>query len=160
MRTRTSVLAVVLMLGVLVPAESAAASLCYERSQLDLDAVDATNQARRAAGVGALTIDPELSRVAEMHSYWMDRKNELFHSNRLDWKITNWNRIGENVGIGKSVSSLQAAFMNSPAHRRNLLDPSFTYVGISVRPDGDRLWMTVVFESRANPGTRLQMPNC
>jgi uncharacterized protein YkwD len=149
-----------LVVAIMVPAPAAGASPCYERSRLDVAAVEATNQARRAAGLSTVSIDPELSRVAEMHSYWMDRKSQLFHSNRLAWKVTNWNRLGENVGLGNSITSLQAAFMNSPAHRQNILDPTFTYVGISVRTDGDRLWMTVIFESRANPGTRLTMPSC
>lgn len=160
MRTRAAALGVFLVISTLVPAQAAEASPCYERSQLDLQAVEVTNQARRAAGLGAVRIDPELSRVAEMHSYWMDRKDELFHSNRLAWKVTNWNRLGENVGLGNSISSLQTAFMNSAAHRANILDPSFTYVGISVRPENGRLWMTIIFESKADPGTRLAMPSC
>lgn len=160
MRTRATVLGVFTIVATLVPAQVAEAGPCYERSRLDTKAVEATNQARRAAGLSSLRIDPQLSRVAELHSYWMQRKNELFHSNRLAWKVTNWIRLGENVGFGQSISSLQAAFMNSPGHRQNILDPSFTYVGISVRPQGDRLWITVLFESRADPGTRLTMPNC
>jgi uncharacterized protein YkwD len=144
----------------LVPARAAQASPCYDRSQTDLEAVEVTNRARRAAGLSPLRIDPQLSRVAEVHSYWMQRKDQLFHSNRLGWKVTNWVRIGENVGFGNSIESLQSAFMNSPAHRQNILDPSFTYVGISVRPEGDRLWITVLFESRADPGTRLAVRPC
>lgn len=160
MRTRAAGLFVMLVAGTMLFAGPAEASPCYERSELDVRAVEATNQARRAAGLGNLQIDPQLSQVAEMHSYWMERKNELFHSNRLAWKVTNWIRLGENVGFGQSIASLQSAFMNSPAHRQNILDPSFTYVGISVRPQGDRLWMTALFESRADPGTRLDMRPC
>lgn len=160
MRTRAAALGLFLVIATLVPARAAEASPCYERSSLDVQAVEVTNQARRAAGLSTLRIDPELSRVAEMHSYWMQRKNHLFHSNRLDWKVTNWIRLGENVGFGSSIASLQSAFMNSPAHRQNVLDPSFTYVGISVRPQGERLWITVLFESRADPGTRVDMRPC
>lgn len=160
MRTRAAGLSVLLVIATMLFAGTGDASPCYERSQLDVKAVEATNQARRAAGLPSLRIDPQLSQVAEMHSYWMERKNQLFHSNRLDWKVTNWIRLGENVGFGESIASLQAAFMASPAHRANILDPSFTYVGISVRSDGGRLWMTALFESRADPGTRLDLPSC
>lgn len=160
MRPRAAGLFVLLVVASMVVAGTAEASPCYERSQLDLQALDVTNQARRAAGLGNLQIDAELSRVAELHSYWMHRKNELFHSNRLDWKVTNWIRLGENVGFGSSIESLQTAFMNSPGHRRNILDPAFTYMGVSVRPAGDRLWMTALFESRADPGTRIAMRPC
>ena len=160
MRTRVAALGLFLVIATLVPARAAEASPCYERSQLDLQALEVTNRARRAAGLSNLQLDPQLSRVAEMHSYWMERKNQLFHSNRLEWKVTNWIRLGENVGFGSSVASLQTAFMNSPGHRQNILDPSFTYVGVSVRAAGDRLWMTALFESRADPGTRLDMRPC
>ena len=40
--------------------------------------------------------------------------------------------LAENVGMGRTGPSLQAAFMKSPEHRRNMLDPTYTEVGIGV----------------------------
>jgi uncharacterized protein YkwD len=154
MKTRTAVLGLVLVAGLLATPSPASAA-CSTQSRMDSRFAAVTNAARRAAGVPALRLDPELSRVADLHSYWMDRKDQLFHSNRLGWKVTNWSTLGENVGVGTSIASLQQAFMNSPTHRQNVLDGGYRHVGVSVRPDNGRLWVTVVFEARSDPGTRV-----
>jgi uncharacterized protein YkwD len=154
MKTRTSVLGLVLVAGLMATPGPASAA-CSTQSRLDSRFAAVTNAARNAAGAPALRLDPHLSRVADLHSYWMDRKERLFHSNRLGWKVTNWSTLGENVGVGSSIASLQSAFMNSPSHRQNVLDPNYRYVGVSVRPDNGRLWVTVVFESHSDPGTRV-----
>ncbi|MDP9067442.1 MAG: CAP domain-containing protein [Actinomycetota bacterium] len=160
MAKRATWLATVLIVGSIATAQPAWAAPCYEQSQLEAQMAAATNQARRNAGLRALAVDPQLSQVAEVHSYWMERQNRLYHSNRLGWKVTNWVSLGENVGYGGSISTLQQMFMDSPGHRQNILDPNFTYIGVSVRPEAGRLWVTVVFESRSNPGTRLDMRSC
>ena len=36
----------------------------------------------------------------------------------------NWTKLGENVGVGNDVDSLMNAFINSPAHYHNLVDPA------------------------------------
>jgi len=43
-----------------------------------------------------------------------------------------WQKLGENVGVGPSVDSLTAAFIASPAHYRNLVDPSWDSMGVGV----------------------------
>ena len=40
--------------------------------------------------------------------------------------------MGENVGVGYDVSGLMQAFINSPAHYANLVDPAWTHVGVGV----------------------------
>src|SRR5687768_1662583 len=58
-----------------------------------------------------LSIDPELSKAARVHTNEMIRKNELHHtsSTALRNRVTNWVVLGENVGVGGSVSSLHEA---------------------------------------------------
>jgi uncharacterized protein YkwD len=92
----------------------------------------------------------------------MVNKNVLEHttSDHLRSRVTNWSILGENVGVGGSVDSLQQAFMNSPAHKDNIMLPGFTNVGIGTVHKADRLWVTVIFESVSNPGTPLNMPKC
>ncbi len=158
--TKRAIALAMVLAGMVATAQPAAARPCYEQSQLESQLAAVTNQSRRNAGVPALSVDPQLSRVAEVHSYWMARRDTLYHSNRLGWKVTNWNTLGENVGFGTSIASLQQQFMNSPGHRQNVLDRTFTYMGVSVRSEGGRLWVTVVFESRSNPGTRIDMGSC
>jgi uncharacterized protein YkwD len=118
------------------------------------------NAARRASGRSGLRLDPELSRAARKHTNEMVARNSLHHtpSSVLKKRVTNWNWLGENVGVGGTVSSLHTAFMNSPAHRDNVLFGRFRHVGVGVRQDGDRMWVTVLFEAEKNPGTTLGMP--
>ena len=49
---------------------------------------------------------------------------------RLTSDVTNWRWVGENVGYGPDVATVHAAFMNSPAHKANILDRDYTEVGI------------------------------
>ena len=46
--------------------------------------------------------------------------------------------LGENVGHGPSVAAIEQAFMNSPGHRANILNPEFNWAGtgVSVAADG------------------------
>jgi hypothetical protein len=57
----------------------------------------------------------------------------------------NWSALGENVGCGADVDSLDAALLASPPHYANIVDTRWNYVGIGVTVDGQgRLW--VVFD--------------
>ena len=121
-----------------------------------------TNSARRRSGRRALTFDRQLSAVARKHTSAMAWRRRLYHTPnfRLVHRVTNWNTLGENVGVGGRVTSLQSAFMHSPAHRANILYGPFRYVGVGTVTKHGRLWVTVEFESARNPGTRLRRRFC
>jgi uncharacterized protein YkwD len=87
----------------------------------------------------------------------MVRRNVLYHTptDALKRRVTNWVELGENVGVGGTTTSLHGAFMDSPAHRSNILYSNFRYVGIGAKQAHGRLWVTVIFESRADPGSPL-----
>ena len=97
--------------------------------------------------------------MARKHTYAMDSQNRLYHtaSHKLKRRVTRWIVLGENVGVGGTVSSLHKAFMNSPAHKDNILYRPYRHVGVGVRRARGRMWVTVIFESRRDPGTRLDM---
>ena len=120
------------------------------------------NLARQAAGQPSLILDKQLSKVARKHTREMTAKSRLFHtsSSTLSNRVTRWTVLGENVGVGSTVVSLHAAFMDSPAHRSNVLYGTFRHVGIGTREANGRLWVTVVFEASTDPGTRLAPPTC
>jgi uncharacterized protein YkwD len=118
------------------------------------------NQER--GGRGMLRLDPELSKAARLHTREMVKQNKLYHtpSDKLSKRVTNWTILGENVGVGGDVQGLHEAFMASPAHADNVLYDSFRHMGVgTVKADG-KLWVTVIFEARTNPGTSLRMPRC
>src|SRR5919106_255347 len=120
------------------------------------------NDAREKAGLPRLSLDPEASKVARKHSREMVEKNLLHHtpSSTLVHRVTRWEILGENVGVGGSVDSLHRAFMDSPPHRANVLYAKFRHVGVGVKTGNDRMWVTVILENRLDPGTRLRMPRC
>jgi uncharacterized protein YkwD len=113
-------------------------------------------------GLPKLRLDRHLSKVARAHNRAMTRRRALFHSSRrqLGRRVTNWSILGENVGFGSGVSQLHRAFMSSAGHRANIQGPHFRHVGVAVRRRHGQMWVTVLFESRANPGTTMSMPSC
>lgn len=59
-----------------------------------------------------------------------------------------WTTYGENAGVVASVSGadvLFGAYMNSPEHRANILDPQYRYVGIWSSRRGATRWNTIDF---------------
>lgn len=145
-----------LVLTSLMPATTAGAA-CYSNNRKERAFASKLNLARRAAGRTTLNLDPQLSKAAKVHTREMVNKNLLYHTptETLKRRVTNWYELGENVGVGSTVTSLNTAFMNSEAHRSNILYPSFRYVGIGAMKANGRLWVTFIFESRADPGSRL-----
>ena len=151
-RYLTALLASVL-LALFIPTGTASAA-CYSPNTAERGFARLINVAR---GSNDLRLDPELSKVAKVHTREMVRKNSLFHSTstQLRNRITNWSSLGENVGVGSTVSSLHSAFMDSPAHRENIMYSTFRHVGVGVIKKDGRMWVTVIFEARSDPGSPL-----
>lgn len=148
----TAILASVLLIS-LVPTPSASAA-CYSPTRPEKRFGRLINNARSATN---LQLDPELSKAAKVHTKEMVRANSLHHtpSDVLRRRVTNWVELGENVGVGSTVTSLHQAFMDSTAHRDNILRSSYRYVGVGVVKKDGRMWVTVIFEARSNPGSPL-----
>ena len=112
------------------------------------------NDERESRGLSALNSHWDLVDDAEAHSEVMMAVDNLHHNPNLGSVTTGWSSLGENVGVGPSVSSIHTAFMKSPPHRGNVLG-DFTHVGIgAVRASENKLWITVVFmKSASGPAT-------
>ena len=102
------------------------------------------NNARAAHGLRPLRLSGELSTTARQHSRQMGSATTLFHTASFA-SICCWSAIAENVGMGYSVRELHRAFMHSPAHRANILDPRMRVVGVGLVSAGGRLWVTELF---------------
>lgn len=107
--------------------------------------VSGINASRVNAGRPAYAVSSDLSAVARRWALAMASGNSLKHNPGLAGQVTGWRYVGENVGVGSGVDELHRAFMNSPAHRANVMDGDFTQVGIGVAYGGGRLWVTEVF---------------
>lgn len=107
----------------------------------EADFVARINQLRAERGLGGLTVDPELTAQARQWARTMTDAGHIFHSGDLSGGIgANWQKLGENVGVGGDVGSLFQAFVNSPTHYANLVDPSYTRIGVGVVNAGDRMY--------------------
>jgi uncharacterized protein YkwD len=113
--------------------------------------------AARGSSRGHLRGDWDLNKVALKHTREMVVRSKLYHTPEEAFRrrVTNWSMLGENVGVGGSVDSLHRAFMRSSGHRANALSKSFNRVGIGALRENGRLWVTVIFQAKSNPGTPL-----
>jgi uncharacterized protein YkwD len=109
----------------------------------------ATNTSRVDHDVRRVDLSDRLSLIARRHSAKMARTQDLFHTKdpaKTYLQGVSWHTWGENVGVTPgSVADVQRAFMDSPDHRANILNPGFRHVAVgAVRRDGI-LWVTVFF---------------
>ena len=111
------------------------------------DFVARINAARSGRGLAPLQVDGELTGIARRWSQRMADEQRLSHNPNLSREVTqNWEKLAENVGFGPDPGTIHDAFMNSSAHRANILDGALTHVGVGVVVDGaGQLWVTEVF---------------
>ena len=106
------------------------------------------NNTRTAHGLRPLRLSSDLATAARQHSRQMASATTLFHTANFS-TICCWSSIAENVGMGYSVRELHRAFMRSPAHRANILDPRKRVMGVGLVSSGERLWVTELFTKPA-----------
>ena len=105
-----------------------------------------TNQLRAQHGLSTLVTSGPILSIARGWSANMAAAGGISHNMNLPNEVSlPWTKLGENVGVGGSVDSIQQAFINSPHHYENLVDPVWNYVGIGVVDSGGRIWVTVDF---------------
>jgi hypothetical protein len=105
-----------------------------------------TNQLRVQHGLNPLASYGGLVSIARTWSGNMAAAGNISHNMNLPNQVSGpWTKLGENVGVGSTVDSIQNAFVASPHHYENLVDPVFNYVGIGVVDSGGRIWVTVDF---------------
>jgi uncharacterized protein YkwD len=96
------------------------------------------NALRADKGSGPLALSNELDPVARAWTAKMVAQGAISHNPNLAKEVTavtkNWKKLGENVGFDNTlgVVQLNAAFVASPAHYRNLVDPDFDQVAITI----------------------------
>jgi hypothetical protein len=91
------------------------------------------NALRATRGLAPLQIDGELSGVAQSWTDNMAARGDISHNGAFGSQVSApWVKLGENVGVGPTVDALMTAFINSPGHYRNLVDPAFNYIGVGV----------------------------
>lgn len=117
-----------------------------EQASVEQEVVKLVNAERAKAGLPALKEDWELSRVAKYKSQDMHDKNYFDHTSPTygspfammkKFGIT-YKAAGENIAKGqKSASEVVNAWMNSEGHRANILNKSYTHIGVGFVKDGN-----------------------
>lgn len=104
------------------------------------EVVELTNAERARAGCGALTVDPRISAAAQGHSEDMAAQDYFAHDSRdgRDFadRITaaGYSAPGaENIAMGQpDAATVVGDWMDSPGHRKNILDCSLTTIGVGL----------------------------
>jgi uncharacterized protein YkwD len=148
-RAAAALVASFLLLGIFATVTAAPASATTTPGQDEAGFLTAINVDRTRAGLRALVSDAALAATSRSWSQTMANRGAISHVPDLGAVAQQvepeWRAIGENVGVGYSVSSLHTAFMNSPGHRANIMAPHYNRVGIGVVKEGERIWVTVRF---------------
>jgi uncharacterized protein YkwD len=103
------------------------------------------NAERVAHHRAKLTVNPALSALGVKWATQMAKADKLYHNPHLATDVTGWHYLGENVGVGYSDSSLEAAFYASAPHRANMLDVNYTRIGVGVVDVDGKLWVSEEF---------------
>jgi hypothetical protein len=94
------------------------------------------NGIRAQKGLQPLAVYGEVRDVARNWTDQMVGNGGISHNPNLANEVSaNWHKLGENVGVGGDVDSLMNAFVNSPAHYKNIVDPAYNYIGVGVSYD-------------------------
>ena len=112
------------------------------------------NQARAQAGAGPLQWDAALATAARQHCLRMAADGSISHqyagepdlSARAAQASAHFSLIEENVALAPTPAAIHNAWMNSPGHRTNLLNPKVDHVGVAVVAGRDGLYAVADYE--------------
>jgi uncharacterized protein YkwD len=119
------------------------------------DYVSRVNAVRAGVGLAPLQVDGELTAGCQAWAQHMADTDKLAHAPDITAGISQyWLKVGENVGVGPNVPTVMAAFVASPPHYRNIVDPDFNRIGVGVAYVGGRQYTCHRFMQVAgsNPG--------
>jgi uncharacterized protein YkwD len=96
---------------------------------------------RKNNGLTDVTLDPDLSRMAQAQAEAMAKRDKLEHNIKTPFvarlKASGYNAkaAGENIGAGyHTLAEAFSGWRDSPPHRANMLLPGVTRIGIAAVP--------------------------
>ncbi len=121
----------------LVPLGPEASGPAEEQHPFLQQVVDLVNEERAKVGAGPLVMDVQLNKAAQIRAveiytlFSHDRPNGSRYRTVLDENGISYSGCGENVAYGfKTPKEVMNAWMNSEGHKKNILNPSYTTIGI------------------------------
>lgn len=154
MAARCARAGICLALALVLTLASAAVPAAADPAAAEQAFVSAINDLRATEGLGPVRLDAELTAIARRWAARMADAGAISHNAGFAGQVEQrWQKIGENVGRGPDVAGLMRAFIASPTHRANLVDPAFELVGVGVVERGGELWtshqLMVLFDEPA-----------
>jgi len=122
---------------------------------ISAELVAIVNAERTSRGIAPVTVNPLLTRAAELHSAEQASLGRISHSGangstpgqRIRAQGYSYRTWAENVASGYTTSAaVMAGLMSSPGHRANILNPAMTEIGVAAVPRADgRIYWTMDF---------------
>jgi uncharacterized protein YkwD len=116
------------------PVQTAAVAQATDLQQVRTLILQQTNQQRAAAGLPALRASASLDAFAQDCTKRQADARSIFHCDPPADFGRAW---AENVAFGQSPDRVVAAWMASPGHRANILNPRDTHLGVGYALDAD-----------------------
>jgi uncharacterized protein YkwD len=138
---RLPLVAALVAVACTVPASAAYAATSADETGT---VVALVNQERKEAGCDPVTVDDRITAAAEDHSQDQADMGKMTHTgsdgSTVGKRVTRagytWSKVGENVASGTtSPERVMELWMNSDAHRENILNCAFENIGVG-RVDG------------------------
>jgi len=150
--SRLILLALLLLIipGISIPGDAKVYLLDFDEDQAEFLMLQAINTIRYNEGLPLVSLDENLQRSSKRHALDMARRDYFDHFTPDGLSPDDRarahgiaNPVSENIGIIRTfgqdmedvVDALMQGFMDSPMHRRNILDPYVTHVGIGFTQD-------------------------
>lgn len=125
------------------------------------EALSLVNEARAAQGVPGLQMSGQLNAAAQDHAEDMARRDFYSHRSPERQDVADrfrargggpWWIIAENIAqciscapMAEQVRRFQQGWMNSPGHRRNILDPRVRSFGFGIATTGGKIYAVQTF---------------
>ncbi|MFI2855695.1 CAP domain-containing protein [Paenibacillus sp. JSM ZJ436] len=122
-----------------VPKQQPAAPVTTEQAAMEAKVVELVNQERTKAGLKSLTVHQELAAMALDKAKDMSSNNYFAHTSptygspydMMKAYGISYRYAGENIAKGqRTPEEVMKAWMNSEGHRKNILSPNFTMIGV------------------------------
>ncbi len=107
-------------------------------ADLEQGMIDLVNQERLERDIGSVAPNEALRDVGRSHSLDMFQRGYFSHYtpegkdpfDRMDAAGIEYQSAGENLALAPTLEAAHTGLMNSPGHKRNILDPNFHKLGV------------------------------
>ncbi|TWT09179.1 hypothetical protein FQV28_05970 [Planomicrobium sp. CPCC 101079] len=122
-----------------------AAAAAYALSAYEKEIVTLVNKERTKAGLKALAVDTNLSKVSRLKSDDMKKRKQMSHTGTYGSPFDmmkkfgiKYRSAGENIARGyKTPKEVMKGWMNSQGHRANILNKKYTHIGVGYTASGN-----------------------